>query len=131
MNFPPENEPSYSYQQLPLFLRNGYQGDRIGISPSQRNIFSESLMRKRQFESQIKVQDLREQGFLSRAGKRPVLLPDEIEEALKPAVKSGLVDSKELNPEQVDSEGKKEGSSELKKDFDKESSQTEPKKEEL
>jgi hypothetical protein len=112
-------------------MRSGYQADRVGISPSQRNIFSESFMRKRQIESQIKLQDLREQGFLSRAGKRPVLLPDEIEEGLKPAGRSALAESKELNPEQVDSEGKKEGSSELKKDFDKESSQTEPKKEEL
>ena len=132
MSFPPESEPSYPYPQLPLFMRSGYPGDRsIGISPSQRNMFSESLLRKRQFESQIKVQDLRDQVFSSRAGKRPVLLPDEIDEALKPAGRGGLAGTKDLNPEQGESEGKKEGSSELKKDFDKESSQTEAKKEEL
>lgn len=59
---------------MPMFLRSSY--DRgIGISPSQRNIFSESLMRKRQYESQLRAQD-----YLQR--RRPVLLPEDIDETL-------------------------------------------------
>lgn len=97
-------------------------------------MFSESLLRKRQLESQIKAQDTRDQGFISRAVKRPVLIPDDMEDALKASASRGNSEAvrKELNPEQSESVGKKEGSSELKKNvFDKESSQTEAKKEEL
>jgi hypothetical protein len=57
-----------------------------------------------------------------------------LEDALKVSASRGISEAlrKELNPEQAESEGKKEGPSELKKnDFEKESSQTEAKKEEL
>lgn len=79
--YPPESEPYYS--QMPHFMRGGF--DRTnGISPSQRNIFSESLLRKRHFEGQIRPQETREQLVpIARATRRPGLLADEIDEKQK------------------------------------------------
>lgn len=102
--------------------------DRVGISPSQRNV-AESFLRKRQFaDTQMRTQE--PLVFAPKAGKgtRPVLLPDEMmEEGLKMSSES----EKPLNPEQTNYECKKDNSDEMKKEDDKDCEQIEPKKAEL
>lgn len=82
-------------------MRGGYSQAERGIGISPRNIISESLIRRRQYENQLRAADLRDH-YLSRAGKRPVLLPDEIDDALKVPNSRGHAEAgvgRGLNPE--------------------------------